>query len=78
MCDVPTHQYRGDNKSPVSQRVGHVVILVSVVCQVHSLVGVPHSNLECQTGLSTFSLSPIPLTSEGEKHSDLIFFKQPL
>lgn len=51
MCDVSTHQDCGDNKSPVSQRVGHVIILVSVVCQVHPLVGVPHSNLECQTGL---------------------------
>lgn len=51
VCDLRTDQNRSDNKSPVSQRIGHVVILVSVVCQVHSLVGVPHSNLECQTGL---------------------------
>lgn len=72
MCVVPTDQNRGDNKSPVGQRVGHVVILVSVFCQVHSLVGVPHSNLESQTGLYTFKLMTIPLTSEGKK-SDWIF-----
>lgn len=49
----PPHQYRSDNKSPVSQGVGHIVILVSVglLRQVHPSVRVPHSNLEKQTEL---------------------------
>lgn len=50
------HQYRGNNKSPVSQRVCHIVILVSIglLRQVHPPVRVPHSNLERQTQLQIY------------------------
>lgn len=52
LFNLPPHQYRGDNKSPVSQRVCHIVILVSVgLRQVHPFVRVPHSNLKRQTEL---------------------------
>lgn len=47
LLSILAHQDGGDNQSPVSQRVSHVVILVSVgLRQVHASERVPHCNLE--------------------------------
>lgn len=62
LVNLPPHQYRSDNKSPVSQRVRHIVILLSIgFCQVHPSVRVPHSNLKRQRGLQLYGTTFPPL-----------------
>lgn len=64
LLNLPPHQDSGDNKSPVSQRVSHIVILLSVgLRQVHPSVRVPHSNLQRQTGLQIY-LNTVPFVSD--------------